>query len=338
MHCANRISKINEINSCICKLDQTKHGNMSLSRIIHIIKRNTYNLIKYIEQETGYDGEEIINILMLQQMSKWQRKLSDACYERKRPWNNTCRRKDSLPSYRLNFNCRFHIASCPHTQRIQQEIKKEINEVQLDKKLVDYFSNHLLSDDLIEQIMMYYCIKWVTIAENKPNYLISHYRQCLNWIKHTKSISSAKFYEIELIPALLDVRSINYPHWWAHTMDMRHVPAVWDICLADMIHENTKRKEELLANRIIDLERVLINPVNIHWIEKKKVGDREGNVITIDSTYQFGEGGQVTCAAAAHKRGIMCVRNIKRNGYIQNRYKYFVKIAKRNNHIPNKYR
>ena len=59
-----------------------------------------------------------------------------------------------------------------------------------------------------------------------------------------------------------------------HTMDMRHVPAVWDICLADMIHENivlakdTDRTEEL-ANRIIDLERVLINPVNIHWVDKK---------------------------------------------------------------------
>ena len=194
---ANLLSKRDKLKSCVSQLYQTKHGNITLSKVIRTIKRNNYNLIKYMKQETGYNEEEIMEELLRLQYIE----------DRDQPKLRYPYGHFSPPvTSRLNFNCRFNISLCQHTQRIQQEIKKGINEIQLDKQLVDGFTNKLLSSDLIQMIMMYYCIKLVLLPEDKANYLGCHYRQCLNWIKHAnKSISYAKFYEIELMPALINV-------------------------------------------------------------------------------------------------------------------------------------
>ena len=203
----NLLSKGDKLKYCISQLHQAKHGNITVTKLIRLFKRNNYNLIKYVEQETGYDGEEIMKELSALQAIQEFESHTRLHYPLRHP--DSPLRDDFFPSCRSNFNCRYQIASCPHTQRIQQEMKQGMNEVQLDEQLVDGFTNELLSYDLIQIIMRYYCIKWVILPEDKANYLISHYRECLNWIKQNKSISYARFYEIELMPALIDRSYVN---------------------------------------------------------------------------------------------------------------------------------
>ena len=59
-----------------------------------------------------------------------------------------------------------------------------------------------------------------------------------------------------------------------NTYDMHRVPEVWNIVLADMIHFNIEltkddANNELLAKKIIDMERVTTNPIDIYHYDQK---------------------------------------------------------------------
>ena len=59
-----------------------------------------------------------------------------------------------------------------------------------------------------------------------------------------------------------------------NSYDMPRVPEVWDIILADIIYEDidlTKDDEnsQSLAERILDFQHVVINPIDTFWKDKK---------------------------------------------------------------------
>ena len=60
-----------------------------------------------------------------------------------------------------------------------------------------------------------------------------------------------------------------------HCEDIHRIPKVWDICLADMVHENIVLMKDddnsnALTERILDARHVATNPADFWWNDKKK--------------------------------------------------------------------
>lgn len=203
-----------KMNHHICELYQTNNGNISPQKVIDLLRENEYGIVQYLEQKIGCKGQDIINAIHHQIMKHHQVYMKHHKVLMKQRWksniividplsrlyeccNKCCSQYLCSKWSRVNFICRYQIASCPHTQEIRKKINLQINKVLLDKVLINGFTNGQLSSDLIQIIMIYYCNKCLMMPR-MPNYLRYHYELCLHLMKRNPK-SSAKFYSIKIV-------------------------------------------------------------------------------------------------------------------------------------------
>ena len=224
MHCNKQTNLYDallcKMNNHICQLYQTNHGNIIPCKVIDVLTRNDYDILKYLEHKVGCPGEDIIHALRNQIFKhhvllkeRHRESLKNYCYYSRlyQSCDCCCQYLCSKFATGINFVCRYRLSACPHTQEIINKIQKQIDAVKLDEALIDKFTFRQLSVDLIQLIMGYYCTKFFVILQAMSMPLKHHYLHCLDWIKsNAEPRSYVKFYDIQIHPfpdAIINKRS-----------------------------------------------------------------------------------------------------------------------------------